>query len=1089
MRTTKKLIFLIATLICILLPVSYGQGVTTSGINGRITDNTEEGLPGATVIALHQPSGTTYSTISDNQGFFRLPNMNVGGPYKLTVSYVGYESFTKNDIYLTLGQTYEINSKLSDKVESLDEVAIVKYRNDIFDGNRTGSETVVDQEELVALPTISRNLSDFTRLTPQINLYGGGISVAGVNNRYNSIMIDGAVNNDVFGLASSGTNGGQLGITPISIDAIDQFQVVLAPYDVRQGGFAGGGINAVTKSGSNNVTGSAYYLFRNENFAGMTPTDNEGVKRTKLDPFTAKTYGFRIGGPIVRDKAFFFISAEQQRDEIPRPFNFGDYTGNMAGKRDSIDMLITKINGYGYNPGTFESTVQTTNSDKMLARVDLNLGKNHKLMIRHHYTKGQSVYPYNPASNSTNLTFYNNWINFTSITNSSSAELKSRLGERISNNLIAGYTTVKDDRDPNGDNFPIIVISDGSGKIYLGSEEYSTANELNQKIFTITDNLNFYLGRHSLTIGTHNEFYKIYNLFVRQNFGRYDYNSVNDFLTDAPAANYSHSYSLVDNVVGDGSAAAADFNALQLGFYVQDEVEVNDNLRITGGIRLDIPVFSDNPPAIAQFDTTIAKIEAAGYDMHGATSGKMPGSQLLISPRIGFNLDVFGDKKTQLRGGAGIFTSRIPFVWPAGSYTNSGLVVGGFSARNVVFRPEWNNQYTATDLGATIRVPSGQLDLFAEDFKYPQVFRASMGVDQKLPFGIVGTLDVLYTKTINNVLYNNVNLKPSIASLTGSPDNRPVFQGSSSSNLIEPAYSGIYVGSNTNKGYTINITGQLQKPFANGFQGSVAYTFGRAKSMNDGTSSQNSSQWRYVANVRGRNDLDLSFSNYDLGSRIVAFVSYRKEYIKHTATTVSIYYNGQSGSRYSYVYLDGYKMTNQDYKNDQDLIYIPARQSDINLVDYSYTNSSGQNVMVTAAEQWNALDKFIESDNYLKNHRGKYAERNGSRTPFEHTIDFRLAQDFFINTGEIRHTLQVAFDIFNLGNLLNKDWGRKYYISNGTYSLIKFESFETGTNTPLYTFRRPSEAGVSTKDDIFSISDSGIGSSRWYGQLSIRYSF
>ncbi|MBN2613538.1 MAG: TonB-dependent receptor [Bacteroidales bacterium] len=1067
----------------------FPQGMTTSGINGKISDHSGETLPGATVIAVHLPSGSNYATVTDQQGFFRLPNMNVGGPYKLTVSYVGFDDFTKEDIYLTLGQTFEIDARLSDKVESIDEVQVVKYRNDIFDGNRTGSETVIDQQSLAVLPTITRNLNDFTRLTPQVMTYGGGISVAGVNNRYNSLMIDGAVNNDVFGLASSGTNGGQLGITPISIDAIDQFQVVLAPYDVRQGGFAGGGINAVTRSGSNSFSGSAYYMFRNENFSGLTPTDNEAIERTKLAAFTAKTYGLRLGGPIIKDKVFFFINAEQQRDEIPRPFNFSDYTGNMAGKRDSIDLIISRLNGYDYELGTFENTVQTTNSDKILARFDMNLGRNHKLMIRHHYTKGQSVYPYNPASNATNITFYNNWINFTSVTNSSSAELKSRFGAGASNSLVIGYTTVKDDRDPNGDNFPIIVISDGAGKIYAGSEEYSTGNELNQNIFTITDNLNLYFGKHTITIGTHNEFYKIYNLFIRQNFGRYDYSSVAAFLNGSPASSYSRSYSLVDNVVGDGSSAAADFNAMQFGFYIQDEFKLSDKLRLTGGIRLDIPVFSDKPLAITQFDTTAAKIEAAGYEIYGAASGQMPGSQLLISPRIGFNFDVFGDKRTQLRGGAGIFTSRIPFVWPAGSYTNCGLVVGGFSAKNVAFRSEWNNQYTATDLGATIRVPSGQLDLFAEDFKYPQVLRASLGLDQKLPFGLIGTFDFLYTKTLNNVLYYNVNIKPSIASLTGSPDNRPVFQGSASANLIEPAYSGIYVGTNTNKGYTYNFTGQLQKPFLNGLQASIAYTYGQAKSINDGTSSQNSSQWRYIANIRGRNDLDLSYSNYDLGSRFVAFVSYRKEYIKHAATTVSLYYNGQSGSRYSYVYLDGYKMTNQDYRNDQDLIYIPSVRGDINLIDYTYTNSSGQAVTVTADEQWNALVNFIESDPYLKKNKGGYAERNGSRTPFENTIDLRISQDFFINGGNSKHTLQVGLDIFNLGNFLNKDWGRKYYISNGTYSLIKFESFETGTTTPRFTYRRAAEAGIETQEDIFTVSDSGIGSSRWYGQVSVRYIF
>lgn len=790
----------------------------------------------------------------------------------------------------------------------------------------------------------------------------------------------------------------------------------------------------------------------------------------------------------MKDKLFFFTNAELQRNEIPQPFDFATYTGNMKGKRDSIILISDKVKSYGYDPGEFESTKKITNSDKFLVRFDYNISNNHKLSLRHHYTKGNSIYPYNPASNATNITFYNNWINFLSITNSTSVELKSVMGKNMANSLILGYTTVRDDRDPNGGNFPMVMIKDGAGRIYLGSEEFSTANELNQNILTITNNLNIYKGQHTITIGTHNEFYHIYNLFIRQNFGRYEFNSVADFLSGAKAAYYTRSYSLVDNLTGDGSAAAADFNAFQLGLYGQDEFKLSDQLKISGGLRIDLPVFSDKPKSIDQFDTTLAKIEAAGYKTYGAKSGAMPKPQLLLSPRIGFNYDVNGDKKSQLRGGVGIFTSRIPFVWPAGSYTNNGLVVGGFSKTNVEFRPDWNNQYKAEDLGSTIKIPSGQIDLFAENFKFPQVLKASLGFDQKLPWGMVATVEGLYNKTINNILYYNVNIKPSVENLTGTPDNRLIFQGTTNSSFIEPVYSGIYIGTNTNKGYSYNITVQLQKEFNKGFMGSLAYTYGSSKSLNDGLSSQNSSQWRYVPNVNGRNNIDLSYSSFDLGSRIVGFISYRKEYINHLGTSINIVYIGQSGSRYSYVYLDGYKMTNQD-RSDQDLIYIPKDATEIKLVDYTYKNKNGDNVTVTAAEQWEALQKFIESDKNLSANKGNYAPRNGSRTPFENNFDVKIAQDIIIKAGDQEHKLQITLDIFNLGNLLNKNWGKKYYIANGTYSLIKFEKFESGSKTPTFTYRKPTEANVSTVDDIFSISDAGIGGSRWYAQLGIRYIF
>jgi len=1086
----KKLcnrLFMIVAMI-LYSATSFGQGATTSTVNGRVLSGSEA-LNGANVVAIHQPTGSQYGTITDEDGYYSIPSMEIGGPYKITITFIGFENYEKSNVYLTLGQTFKLIADLKQKSIDVSEVVITGSKSDVIDGNRTGSETIIDENSISKLPTISRSLNDFTRITPQAMLVGGGISLAGVNNRFNSIFIDGAVNNDVFGLSSSGTNGGQLGITPISIDAIEQFQVVLAPYDVRQGGFAGGGINAVTRRGTNQFEGSVYYLMRNENFAGVTPTDVEDATRTKLAAFTANTMGARVGGPIIKDKLFFFINAEMQREETPRPFNFADYTGNMKGKLDSVNMITNKLKELGYDPGTCLSNNQTTNSDKFLISLDYNISQNHKLTLRHHYTKGNSIYPYNPASNKTNLTYYNNWINFNSVTNSTALEFKSRLGARFSNDLILGYTSVKDDRDPNGSNFPIVLIKDGAGRIFFGSEEYSSANELNQGILTLTDNFNVYLGAHTITLGTHIEFYDMYNLFIRQNFGRYEFNSVADFLGGKNATYYSRSYSLVDNVIGDGSAAAAEFNAAQLGFYLQDEFQIGANIKVTAGIRADIPLFMDQPPSIAQFDTTMAKLTAAGYDMQGAESGKMPASKIMLSPRVGFNWDLFGDQTTQVRGGIGIFTSRIPFVWPAGSFTNNGLVVGGFSkSGSIAFRPDYENQYRAEDLGATIKTPSGQIDLFAKDFKYPQVFRTSLGVDRKLPWGIVGTLDVMFTKTLNNVLYYNMNVKPSTQHLTGTPDTRPIFSGYSSSSLIEKTYSGIYLGTNTSDGYSYNVTVQLQKPFSNGFSANVAYTFGESKSMNDGTSSQNSSQWLYVPSVNGHNALDLAYSDFDMGHRVQAFVSYQIEYLKHAATTISLYYNGQSGDRYSYCYLYGNKMTNEA-NADQDLIFVPASQNDIKLIDYTYKGSNNQNVTVTAAEQWAALDKFIESDEYLKANRGKYTERNGARTGFEHNLDLRIVQDLFVEVASKRHTIQITLDIFNFANLLNKDWGRKYYIGY-TYNLLRFEKFDATDKTmPLFTYRRMQEAGIEKVDDIYNISDSGIGSSRWFGQLGVRYFF
>jgi len=528
MKPIMKSLFWMFILSWIVASAS-GQGMTTSGMNGRILDNSGESLIGATIIAIHNPTGSQFATISDADGYYRIPNMTVGGPYTITVSYVGYENFQQEGIFLSLGQTFKLDAGMSETAVSIAEILVVgsRFEYDLFDGNVTGTETVIEEEQINTIPSVARDLSDFTKMTPQASITSdGGINIAGSNSRYNSFFIDGAMNNDVFGLADNGTNGGQIGISPFSVDAIEQFQVVIAPYDVRHGGFTGGGINAVTRMGSNQVEGSAYFFTRNEALAGKTPTDDETIERKKLDKFNANTYGFRVGGPIIRNKLFFFVNAEMQREETPRPFDFNTYEGNAT--TTELDALVTKLNGYGYDPGGYGNQIRSLKSDKVLLRLDWNLSNKHKLMIRNQYTKGVSLSPSRSASDE--LIFGNSGIDFPSLTNALAIELKSNLSNELSNKLTIGYTAVRDNRNPMGSNFPHVYIDDGAGDIRFGSEEYSTANELNQDIFTLTDNLQIYKGKHTITLGTHNEFYKIYNVFIRQNFGVYKFNNVADFI-------------------------------------------------------------------------------------------------------------------------------------------------------------------------------------------------------------------------------------------------------------------------------------------------------------------------------------------------------------------------------------------------------------------------------------------------------------------------------------------------------------------------------------------------------------------------------
>ncbi len=1059
---------------------SFGQGSTTSGINGQVLDDSSDPLPGATVVAIHTPSGSQYGGITDSKGFFRIPNMNVGGPYSLTVSYVGYISYEKKNIFLTLGQTFQNNVKLGTAELAIAEVEIVGTRVkefDVFDGNRTGAETVVGADQIAILPSVNRTIADFTRMTPQAIVDGNGaISIAGINNRYNAISIDGAVNNDVFGLSPTGTNGGQTYGTPISMDAIEQFQVAIAPFDVRQSGFAGASINAVTRSGSNTVTGSAYYFMRNEMLAGKTPTDNEAVERSSLPEFSSNTYGIRVGGPIVKNKLFFFVNAEMQREQTPKPFDFADYSGDSD--QTTIQAVADKLqNDFGYDAGAFLSKNDELNSNKLIARIDWNINQKHKLTLRHSYTKLEAIKT--SSSSSRSINFMNNAQYFPSVTNSTAIELKSNFSGS-SNNLVIGYTTVRDDRDPYGDNFPAFRLYDGAGTLYFGSEPYSTANQLDQDVFTITDNFNIYAGRHTFTIGTNNEFSSTYNLFMRKNFGEYRYSTVADFMTigsagEVPAYQFERGYSLVDDITGDGSAAAADFNMVQFGIYAQDEFQVSPELKVTYGIRLDMPMFVTANPVDDHFNnTTISELETAGWDLMGAQAGQMPNTQILLSPRVGFNWDISGDKTTQIRGGLGIFTSRLPLVWPGGAYTNSGVTIGGVYHRSswgdpIYYKDGWDTQWKNPDFGYPEAAYGGQVDLFVEDFKFPQMFRANIAVDQKLPGGLIGTIEAMYTKTLNNVQYLNLNVDPDPLTQLDGADNRDYF----SSSTVTNDYTRIMLGMNTKEGYTYNITAQLQKPFSNGLTASLAYTYGRAMAVNDGTSSQNSSQWRYNEQVNGLNYLGLTYSDFDLGHRVVGYVNYKVDWINHMTSSFTFFYNGQSGDRFSYVYND-YGDLNGEGENSGNLIYIPASQSEIEFADAA-----------TASAQWTALDAFIESDPYLSTRRGLYAERNGARTPFSNIIDFKFAQDIYVSSGDMKHTLQLTFDLFNMTNLINNKWGRMYYIGNDALRLIDFEGFVDDVNgdyTPTFSFDE-------IDGDVWDIDDIGVQSSRWQAQIGLRYIF
>lgn len=1105
--TLKSLGWLV---LAIMLPVlAFGQGVTTSSLNGRVVDSDGEPLTGATVVAVHTPTGSTYGNTTNEKGFYRIPNMRIGGPYKVKITYVGYQPFESSDIYLTLGQAFELDVEMSGEGVSLAEVEITSSRSDVFDGNRTGTETVISEQQINSLPTVSRSIGDFARLNPQTTAREGSdgysLSIGGQNNRYNAIYIDGAVNNDVFGLAGSGTNGGQTGVSPIPLDAIEEFQIQLAPFDVRIGGFAGGAINAVTRSGSNNLEASAYGFFRNQALAGRTPTDDPDRDREQLPDFSAYTAGFRVGGALVEDKVFYFINAEQERLETPQPFNFADYDGDAT--EAQLNELVSLVNELGYDPGTFTNNQSFLNSEKVNVRFDFNLSQDHKLAIRHGYVNARNLE--GVRSSSQRIRFLNESEYFNSVTNSTAIELSSVFGNNFSNNLKIGLTFVRDDRDPyqgegaqadeseDPNYFPYLSIRDGAGRITLGSEQFSTANALNQNVITLTDNFEIYTGRHTITFGTHNEFYDVYNLFIRQNYGVYEYNGGEDVIIEGNdttivpftgleqllrgdnASEFFRSYSLRDNVTGDGSVAASEFTGAQFGFYVQDEWQTTDRLKLTYGLRLDIPVYFTDIPVNEDFNNnTIPQIEAEGYDLRGARTGAFIDPQLLLSPRLGFNWDVTGNKTAQVRGGFGIFTSRIPLVWPGGAFNNNGVTVGGDFNGNPDFGvtdfPEWDDQPQNVQPGEG--EPSGQVDLFASDFKVPRILKANIAYDQKLGNGFVFNAEFLFNKTLQNVAYQNVNLKQADAATTGTGEVRPIFDRRDE---IDPTYTRILLATNTPLGYTWNLSTSISKAFTRGLSGTVAYSYGDAYSVFDGTSSQNSSQWRGLHAVQGRNfDWRAQRSDFSPGHRVIAGLTYQFDWNKarNATTTISVFYEGISGEPYTFVVGDGEDIQEEDSRN-RTLFYVPMSEDDINFTGSAEDQSA----------QWNALNNFIEDHDYLSRHRGEFVERNHSRAPFTSVLDLRIMQDVRFYAGGKTHTLQLTADIFNFTNLINAAWGRRYFVPSN-FNLTQFEGFQVDgngneTTIPTYRFTAPEDFPFG------DIDDSGIQSSRWQAQLGVRYLF
>ncbi len=1066
---------------------AMAQGVTTSSMSGKITDINGEPLPGAAIVAVHTPTGSTYGNDSDFDGYFRIANMRVGGPYTITVSYIGFKKYVQKNIFLTLGQTKNLNIKLEESADQLDEVIITAVTDGVINANKTGSETTINLKQINATPAASRSIADFVRLTPQVQISEGNdgfsISVAGQNNRYNSVYIDGAVSNDVFGLAGSGTNGGQTGVNPFSVDAIESFQVNLAPFDVKISGFTGAAISAVTRSGTNEVEASVYSFMRNEKLAGKTnnvEAERRGIERQRLDDFSALTYGVRVGGALIKDKLFYFINYERQEDEIPAPFQLGQYGGDSNTAADIDRLRDFVFNTYNYDIGRFDNATSSLKSNKITARLDWNINQSNKLTARYGFVGADNLEA--RASDFNDLQFQNGTEFFKSRTNSISVEWAYQ-GKKTSNSLLVSYAGVRDDRDPLGDPFPSVTIGDGfnvfrTDGITFGAERFSTANLLNTDIVTITNNFQIYSGKHTITLGTHNEFASAKNLFFASNYGFYRYNSVDDFINNTNLRDYDRGYSLLAPGSGDTSSGAAEFGTVQLGFYAQDDIQLTDNFKLSAGIRVDMPIWEDG---IVNEDFNSRVPGLVGEEaLRGARVGKGIDTKLHIAPRVGFNWNVNGESRTQLRGGIGVFTSRLPLVWPGGTYNNNGVTGGFFSGDagdGITFNPDVNNQPVGAVPGTG--QTGGNVDLFATDFTLPQILKYNLIWDQRLNNGWSFTLDGTYQDQLSQVFYENLNVPLTPAGIiqgAGGPNNRPYFDRGRSARPIS-GYERVVLASNTSVGNSWNTTFTLRKNFTSEFIdifGTASYSYGDAYAIFDGTSSQNSSQWRGIITKNGKNNAEEGRSSFAQGHRVLFNTSIDFKWNERYKTTIGLLYDGTIGQPFSYVY-DG-EMLNDDSR-DNALFFVPERASDVNLVPYTDDGRT-----VTVAEQQAALDAFIDGNDYLSSRRGQYTERNGDWGKWSHIVDLRIVQDIKLK-GKKNHTFQITADIFNFTNLLNKNWGVRYF--GNTTSVLAVETAPADNNgLAEFTFD-PSR--VEQVDNL--IDDRGLQSSRWQAQIGFRYTF
>jgi len=1095
-------------------PFLFAQ-ITTSAIAGSVKSTTNEALVGATVVATHLPTGTKYTTVSRGGGVIRIENMRSGGPYLIEVTFVGFDKEKFEDIYLQLAESFILNAELKKTETTLETVVLTTGRRTVFNPNRTGAVTNIGLRQITQAPTITRGLNDLTRNTPQSN----GASIGGGNYRQNNFTIDGADFNNSFGIGANLPAGGR----PISLDAVGEISINITPFDVRQSGFIGSAINAVTRAGTNDFAGSVYRYTRNEKYRGDQVDKVKFVR--PIEKF--EQWGFRFGGPIIKNKLFFFINYETEKQPRAIQTNFAATAGAPFGSSpniarptaDSLNFISNYLlTNYGYITGPFDNYTPNIEQKKYMGRLDWNINSRHNMVLRYSQVEGGTP---NPLSSSTGGAGFNYATGLGRTNNNAlwfknsnyfqgenfysfAAELNSNWG-KTSNVLRGTYTYQNDSRSSESQTFPLVDIMSSTGVstpapyTTFGFEPFTFGNLRKVKVYSIVDNFSWTKNKHSWTIGGQFEQSETINGFQRFATSYYVFNTWSDFasaLNPNPALrvkprDFVLTYSLSKNFAPAFSA----FKFRQYSLYGQDEIAFTRNFRLTVGLRLDLPTY----PGVDQIIThplVLAQTFAGGEKVN---TGNLPKKRYMWSPRMGFNWDVYGNRSLQIRGGTGIFTGRIPFVWIVSQSGDNGMIQitqtfngqantpGPFNPDPAAYRP------ASVPLAGTIA--PGSVTALAEDFRNPQSWKSSLAMDTKLPWGVIASVEAIFNKDLKTTFFRNPNYKvPQPLNVAGYPDNRPMYGATVQTRFINTlSNAGLFTPGGTSafnpviidnapksKGYYGSLTIRFEKPLSKGFSASVAYTKSLAANLHDGSGDQPLGTYQNTQQVSSLNTPALSHAAYVLPDRFIASLSYRKEYLKHLATTIAFIYQGSVDYRFSYVYGADF---NRDGVNGNDLIYIPTAAQ---VQQMQFVAQTLNGVTYDQPAQRTLFEQYIQQDKYLRTHRGQYAERNGAMAPWRNQFDVKLIQDLFVKAGKYRNTLQFTVDIFNAGNLINPSWG-KGKATNATSILIPQNQnslIPGGTVVP--TFRLATDRGqiiTRTFRDVVSTA------STYSIQLGLRYIF